>query len=184
MNMPRHYARRRRGIAVLWLILVLPIYLLLLGLVVEGGRLWTERAALENALESSVLAAVKQWGDEGALFEDIPQANLVGIAFARANLVGGRETLLGDENFVFGAVVSVNQKNVFHIGATGDGRQFRPCILCQARQSVPSLCGFLPGAAVSARTAACYDPDSRRARLIRIDEFRRRDVPVDAPGIP
>lgn len=76
---------RRRGIAVLWAVLVIPILLILIGGVVHIGNVWLARVELENALEAAALAAVKEWGDAGG--GDTEAARNVGVAFAAANRV-------------------------------------------------------------------------------------------------
>src|SRR6185503_11453281 len=59
-----HFPRcRRRGSATLWMIIWLPCLLTLFCVLVGVANLWLARVELENALEASALAAVKQWGD-------------------------------------------------------------------------------------------------------------------------
>ncbi|MGB9688520.1 TadE family protein [Thermogutta sp.] len=77
----------RRGIATLWLVLTLPIFLILFGFVVELGHLWLARVELENALEAAARAAVKAWGDAGGGSTYIPRQ--IGVAYAAANHVRG-----------------------------------------------------------------------------------------------
>ncbi|MCS7303479.1 MAG: pilus assembly protein TadG-related protein, partial [Thermoguttaceae bacterium] len=55
--------RARRGIATFWLLLFVPVFLVLLGLVVNVANLWLARVELETALEAAALAAVKEWGE-------------------------------------------------------------------------------------------------------------------------
>ncbi|HAY81392.1 MAG TPA: hypothetical protein DCY79_16425 [Planctomycetaceae bacterium] len=78
----------RRGIAKLWMILLLPCILITLCLVIEIANLWLARAELENALESAALAAVKEWGDANG--GDTAAARIVGVDFAAANTVRGQ----------------------------------------------------------------------------------------------
>ena len=84
----RHGPRAaRRGIATLWLILVLPAMLILLCLVMEIGNLWLARMELEDALEAAALAGVKEWGDiKGG---DTLTSRNVAREFAEANTVRG-----------------------------------------------------------------------------------------------
>jgi len=90
----RRRACQRRGVAALWLILVLPVLVLLLGLVIEIGNIWRARVELENALEAAALAAVKQWGDGGG--GDTQLARNVAIAYAAANTVTGTPVVITD----------------------------------------------------------------------------------------
>lgn len=86
--------RHRRGIAALWLILTLPIFLILLGFVFEMGHLWLARVELENALESAARAAVKAWGDAGGGSTYTPRQ--IAVAYAAANRVRGLPLELAD----------------------------------------------------------------------------------------
>lgn len=95
--------RARRGVAVLWLILAMPVLLLLVGFVLEIGNLWLARVQLENALESAALAAVKEWADAGG--GDTQTARLVGLEYAAANRVTGTPVSLLD-NY---AIANINQ---------------------------------------------------------------------------
>ena len=58
--------RLRRGAVTLWTVLFMPVLLVLFFVVVEGVNLWLARVELENALESSALAAVKHWAESGS----------------------------------------------------------------------------------------------------------------------
>lgn len=86
---------RRRGISTIWLILMLPAALCLLGVVVEAGNLWLARVELTNALEAAALAAVDQWGDAGV---NTPAsrtaARIEGVALAAANTVSTQPVML------------------------------------------------------------------------------------------
>lgn len=83
----RNAQRDREGFSSLWLVLTLPIFLTLFVFMVEIGNLWLARTELENALESSALAAVKEWGDAGG--GDTLAARRVGVDYASANAVRG-----------------------------------------------------------------------------------------------
>ena len=91
----RLQSRRRSGLAVLKVILLVPIILTLLVLILEVGNLWIARLEFENALESSALAAVQEWGDDnGASGTFIPRQ--VGNEFAQSNTVRWNPVSLTD----------------------------------------------------------------------------------------
>jgi len=50
---------RRRGVATLWLILALPLFLIILGALLEIANLWLARIELKNGLDAASLEAVK-----------------------------------------------------------------------------------------------------------------------------
>jgi Flp pilus assembly protein TadG len=77
----------RRGAITVWLILAIPVLMTLFCLLLEVGNLWLARIELTNALESSSLAAVKEWGDNGGGDTWIPRN--VGNTYAMANTVNG-----------------------------------------------------------------------------------------------
>ena len=84
----RARARQRaggRGIAVLWLLAALPVFLLVLIFLLDIANLWLARVELENGLESAALSAVKEWGDAGGGDTLVPRT--VGVAYAQANRV-------------------------------------------------------------------------------------------------
>lgn len=83
----------RRGVATLWLILMLPVLLVLLCLVVEITNLWLARLELEDALESSALAAVQELGQAGGVGGTLTPRT-VGIEFASENTVRGTPVIL------------------------------------------------------------------------------------------
>jgi hypothetical protein len=85
--------RRRRGSATLWLIIWLPCLLTLFCVLVGVANLWLARVELENALEASALAAVKQWGEAGG-GPTLTSRN-VGVAYAGANIVRGNSVVIG-----------------------------------------------------------------------------------------
>jgi len=103
----------RRGISLLWLILVFPVLLAFLALVVEIGNLWLARLELEQAVESNALAAVKEWADDLGR-NGTQQARIIGNEFSSANHVRFQEVNLtssalnpmfdGDLNFQAGNV--------------------------------------------------------------------------------
>ena len=126
-----HRPNARTGIALVWLILMLPVLFLLLCFVVEIGNLWLARAELETALESAALAAAKEWGDAGSS-SNTSTPRQVAQAFAAANTVRGQPislvlnynaagvpnrnaALTGDgAQLVFGAITSTSPTVVFN----------------------------------------------------------------------
>lgn len=78
---------RRRGISIFWVLLFVPVFVILLGIVVNVANLWLARVELENGLESAALAAVKEWVENGPQTDN---ARLAGVRYAAANCVRGR----------------------------------------------------------------------------------------------
>jgi hypothetical protein len=75
---------------VIWMPALLVLFLALVGV----ANLWLARVELENALESSALAAVKQWGDaNGAGGTLIPRR--AGVAYASGNSLRGSPLTIG-----------------------------------------------------------------------------------------
>jgi len=85
-------AQHRRGVATIWLLLLLPLFIILLCLVVEIGNLWLARAELEDALEAAALAAVKEWAEAGG-GSTLVSRN-IGVAYAGANTVRGNSVVI------------------------------------------------------------------------------------------
>ncbi|MEQ8789772.1 MAG: pilus assembly protein TadG-related protein [Pirellulaceae bacterium] len=85
---------RRRGAATVWLIILLPLLVILLGVVIEITHLWVARVELENSLEAAALAAVKEWGDANGGLGTAPARN-VGVEFAQLNCVNGVPVEIG-----------------------------------------------------------------------------------------
>jgi len=87
----------RRGVATLWLILALPIFLIILGAILEISNLWLARIQLKNGLDAAALAAVKEWA-ETPLVANTQPARDVGVSFANANKAGGDPIPLSDNS--------------------------------------------------------------------------------------
>lgn len=79
----------RRGISVLWLVVTMPIFLFLFVGVVMIGNIWLARVELENALEASALAAVKNWAEFPNYGGDTLSSRGVGKTYALANTMTG-----------------------------------------------------------------------------------------------
>ncbi len=128
-------APRREGLAVVWLVLMLPLLFLLLCFVVEMGNLWLARVELETALESAALATVKEWGDTGGGSGTLTSRQ-VGQTVAAGNFVRGDSVVIGTNytaattsnpngnfdgtfptaNLIFGALTSTSPTVVFESG--------------------------------------------------------------------
>lgn len=165
---------RRRGLATVWLILTLPVLLAALCLTVDVGKLWVERAALENAVEAATLAAVRQWAEDGAKLDS--RTNVLGavreaMAFAQANVVDGQGLKLtdgasGNARFEFGCIID----GKFHNGIQPDCRNgWRPAVrLTMTDFPITSACGQKWSYSVSAQSLAiaeCDTTDPVRVRL-------------------
>lgn len=81
-------SRNRRGVITLWMIAVLPVFVVMLVVVIEVGNLWTARIQLKNALESAAMAGAYQWGNRGN--PDTTPARGIANRFAEANVINGR----------------------------------------------------------------------------------------------
>ncbi|WP_158261312.1 MULTISPECIES: TadE/TadG family type IV pilus assembly protein [Pirellulaceae] len=78
--------RAKRGVSLLWIIIAFPALILFLVFAVEIGNIWLARLELEQSLEASALAAVKEWAEGGM---DTKDARIIGNDFAIANPVRG-----------------------------------------------------------------------------------------------
>ncbi|MFO0819867.1 MAG: pilus assembly protein TadG-related protein [Pirellulales bacterium] len=87
----------RRGGATLWIILLLPILLILLGIIVEIGNLWLSRQQLENSLEAASSAAVFRWFQDGG--GDTNAARTQGADFASYNWIAKNQSVTVDVNY-------------------------------------------------------------------------------------
>ncbi len=87
-------AGSRRGIAVLWMVIVVPVLLVMFALILDAANLWLARVELENGLEASALAAVKEWAESPDGTDTFP-ARKVGVAYACVNRVRGLPIVLG-----------------------------------------------------------------------------------------
>ena len=85
---------RRRGLSTAWLLLFGPVFLVLLGLVVEIGNIYVAQSQLENAMEAAALAAVKEWGGSAPSNDWTLIPRQVGAAYGNVNEVAGQR--LGD----------------------------------------------------------------------------------------
>lgn len=174
--------RSRQGIATFWLLLFVPVFLILLGLVVNVANLWLARVELENALEAAALAAVKEWANPS---DDTTIPQQVGIAYAAANTVRGWPVILSG-GLVFGAVYQASSDDpTCPNGVILDTTLAPDCaaspprhfgVLAQASVSVPTLwstvlgSGFAQGT-VKSYAVAIYECDGTQPRLIRINKL-------------
>lgn len=105
---------RRRGGATLWIILLLPILLILLGIIVEIGNLWLARQQLENSLEAASSAAVFRWFNDGG--GDTNGARDEGSDFASSNWIAKNQPVSVDLNYNS----ALTNDNAATTGATAD----------------------------------------------------------------
>jgi hypothetical protein len=89
--------RRRRGLAIAWLLIWGTVFLTMLGLAVEIGNIYLAQSELETALESAALAGAKAWYDR----RELPDAAIArleardyAVAYAEANLSSGQPVAL------------------------------------------------------------------------------------------
>ncbi len=183
----------RRGAVTLWTILFLPVLVILFAVMIEGVNLWLARVELENALEASALAAVKEWAEGGggpaAGWTDTARG--VGRQYAFANKInavpvaidkniggfgGGNpnENLSCAGDLIFGAI-TLESPYVFDAGEVPScSAPINFAVRAQATVTVPSLiCTFCDidfgPFQVSACTTAMYDCGLQRPRLIRVE---------------
>ena len=96
---------RRRGGVTLWTLIALPAILTLFCFVVEMAHLWHAKVKLKNAVESGVLAAARNWGDNGGGGGGVLTAANVGEDYAEANSIDGVSvTDVDPGDFIFGSV--------------------------------------------------------------------------------
>jgi len=79
----RRKIHQRKGLSAVWLVVAIPVFIVLIAFMVNIANLWLARVELENALEASALAAVKEWGDAGGGATAVPRN--VGVDYAWAN---------------------------------------------------------------------------------------------------
>lgn len=191
----------RRGVAALWLIVSMPVFVTMFCVVVDIANVWLARIELKSALDATSLAAAKTWADTAndADPADTLVARNVGLQFAAANLVAGSPLILttnfvnggipnqnaecdlaNDAHLIFGAVNTTNLANIeFDAGIRpncGDGavRQFG--VRAQATAEVPSVCAAWFGIPlgpydITAMSDAFYDCANGTPRLVQIDQY-------------
>jgi Flp pilus assembly protein TadG len=124
--------RRRRGVATLWLILFLPVFLVALCVVVDVGTIWLARAELEDGLEAAAIAGVVVWNTTA----NAANADLAAINLAAANAVQGVAiTLVAGEIDAGG--VPANQTNGFVVQDPVAGGN-NPAVRVIASRTIPS----------------------------------------------
>ena len=103
--------RPPRGVVALWTLLMIPVLVVLFAVVVEGVHLWLARVELENALEASALAAVKEWAEStsGVQAGWTNNARLVGQQYAAANTINQTPVVIGDNTGPFDPTTNPNE---------------------------------------------------------------------------
>ena len=173
---PSH--RARRGIVTLWTLLFVPLLFVILGAVIEVGRMWQARVQLENALEAAALASVHEWAHRGGQAKEIAASRAVGELYAHANSVQGRPIDLRSNSAMALAKWEFGQAlprgPAFQFTPLSSAPQ-NPAVVLRASVKTPTLframfSGLLADATVSAQTAACFDHSLTppRARLIHV----------------
>lgn len=185
----------RRGVATVWLVLFLPLFLLMLCFVIESGNLWMARSELESALEAAALAAVKEWGDTSG--GSTSTARQVGQSVAAANTVRGTSLVIGQNytaggannentnitfppntaNLIFGALTSTSPTVVFCPTVTpscGFGAVPDFAVRAESIKVITPVCSSLFGAIlgsfqVHAQATAYYTCSTRCPSIIRVD---------------
>lgn len=107
----RHDRRAPRGVVALWTLLMIPVLVVLFAVVVEGVHLWLARVELENALEASALAAVKEWAEtsSGPAAGWTANARLVGQQYAAANTINQTSVSIGTNPGAFNLATNPNE---------------------------------------------------------------------------
>lgn len=107
----RRNRRAPRGVVALWTLLMIPVLVVLFAVVVEGVHLWLARVELENALEASALAAVKEWAETntGVDVGWTDGARTVGQQYAAANTLNKTPVSIGTNLGTFDAETNPNE---------------------------------------------------------------------------
>ncbi|MFM7071889.1 MAG: TadE/TadG family type IV pilus assembly protein [Planctomycetota bacterium] len=104
---------RRSGVATLWLILFIPVFLIALCVVIDVGTIWMARAELEDGLEAAAIAGVVVWEDanDPRIVPPPPgqqaaeaDARAAAIAMAAANSVRGEPIVIVDGDIALGEI--------------------------------------------------------------------------------
>jgi hypothetical protein len=104
--------RRRSGVATLWLILFIPVFLIALCVVVDVGTIWMARAELEDGLEAAAIAGVVAWEDanDPRIVPPLPgtaveaPTRAAAIAMAAANSVRGEPIAIVNGDIALGEI--------------------------------------------------------------------------------
>ncbi|MEY4179411.1 MAG: hypothetical protein RLY70_2985 [Planctomycetota bacterium] len=140
----RSCRNHRAGVATLWLILFLPVFLVALCVIVDIGTIWLARAELEDGLEAAALAGVVVWEDANdprivppPLALEQP-ARDAAIAMAAANSVRGEPIVLVNGDIALGQIAA-NAVNGFAVqNPVGAVINFDSAIQIDATATVPS----------------------------------------------
>jgi Flp pilus assembly protein TadG len=100
--------RRRSGVATLWLILFIPVFLIALCVVVDVGTIWLARAELEDGLEAAAIAGVVEWN----AVQPVADVEAAAGELAGANSVRGAAIALNAGEIDVGGIPN-NQINGF-----------------------------------------------------------------------
>jgi hypothetical protein len=90
---------RRRGSAIVWILVATPVILVLFMVVLSLASIWQARAELQNAVEAAALAGAKFWGDNADSPSTRTSARLAAQAVFQANTVfGDMVTIASNDN--------------------------------------------------------------------------------------
>lgn len=180
----------RRGITAVWLILVAPLLVIVLGLVLNIGFRWLGRAEIRNAAVSGAQAGAQAWGQAK---EDKPESRASAIAaaeqFTQANTVTGGARVPDDSSkkksktkkkgrvsrsaprakrVLLGSV----HGSTFVIGEKDPPN--RACLV-EAFVQVEGPLGWLTGPTrIHASAAAVYDENTGSAKMVHITKIVQR----------
>jgi hypothetical protein len=169
----------RRGIAGVWLLLSVPVFVAVLGFVLNIGFLWIAEADLENAAASGALAGAKALGDRQPSEPGNETAVAAAREFVTSNSVQGNQIALGQAN---PHAKQTRCRGAVLLGKV-DGRTFRPsrdgdpgnaCYVHLACK-VDGPLGWLAGPKVLRCSATAVVGSDGRPRLVEIDRVRRDD---------
>lgn len=185
---------RRRGIAVLWLVIWGSLFLTFFCVVLEIANLWQAHVELKNALDAAALAAVKEWGAEGSTLTEAARNS--GVTYAAANTVIGKPVVLDpnydptfpiplgninqnascDGNLVFGRITIPGAPPDITFNSSLDVNEVGvlPAVRAQATVEVEGFCSTLFGFSlfdVSAKSTAYYDLITGEVALVTIETY-------------
>tara|TARA_R110002111_G_scaffold185031_3_gene250931 strand:- start:55932 stop:56516 length:585 start_codon:yes stop_codon:yes gene_type:complete len=179
---------KRRGIAILWLVIWGSLFLTFFCVVLEISTLWQAQVELNKALDAAALAAVKEWGASGSALTETPRDS--GVTYAAANTVLGDPVVL-DPNYDGTIVVTNPNQNASCDGNLVFGRinfpivapftfeaglslNVIPAVRAQATVPVEGFCSTMFGFTflnVSASSTAFYDPVTGEVALVTINTY-------------
>jgi Putative Flp pilus-assembly TadE/G-like len=169
----------RRGIAGVWLLLSIPVFVAVLGFVLNIGFLWIAEADLENAAASGALAGAKALGDGQPADSVDEQAVAAAREFISSNSVQGKKIALGrskkqpNRSRCRGAIL-LGKVDGRTFRAARDGNAKNACYVHLACK-VDGPLGWLTGPKILRCSATAVVGGDGRPRLVEINRVRRDD---------